>query len=233
MKISMAQWASAAGFGLAIALFSPAAHAESVMKVCADQYKQAQACGTTNGEAWPQFLQHCKTQLSSAAAPASAAPPPPAPAPAPAPAATASGPSVYKQCQADWAQAKANGATQGQSWQQYLAGCKARREQAAAQPRPWWLPAPAPAAPAPAPAAPAPKPAATATATGAGEFTTAAQAKARCPFDMVVWVNTKSEIYHYEGAHRYANTLHGAYMCEADAKATGHRAAANEKRPTV
>lgn len=228
MRISMAQWASAAAFGLAIASFSPAARAESVMKVCADQYKQAQANGTTNGEAWPQFLQHCKTQQSSAAVPA--APPPAAPAPAPASATTTSGPSVYKQCQADWAQAKANGTTQGQTWQQYLAGCKARREQAAAQPRPWWLPAPAPAAPA---APPAPKPAATATATGAGEFTTEAQAKARCPFDLVVWVNTKSSIYHYPGSHRYANTLQGAYMCEADAKATGHRASANEKRPTT
>ena len=91
------------------------------------------------------------------------------------------------------------------------------------------MPAPAPAAPAP--AAPAPKPAATAT--GAGEFTTEAQAKARCPFDLVVWVNTKSSIYHYPGSHRYANTLQGAYMCEADAKATGHRASANEKRPTT
>ena len=91
---------------------------------------------------------------------------------------------------------------------------------------------PAPAAPAPAataPAAPAPQPAAT----GAGEFTTAAQAKARCPFDLVVWVNTKSSIYHYEGAHRYGNTLHGAYMCEADAKASGHRASENEKRPAA
>jgi hypothetical protein len=229
MRISMAQWASAAAVGLAIASFSPGAHAESVMKVCADQYKQAQANGTTNGEAWPQFLQRCKTQQSGAATPAAAAPPPAAPAPAPASTTAAAGSSVYKQCQADWAQAKANGTTQGQSWQAYLAGCKTRREQAAAQPRPWWMPAPAPATPAP--AAPAPKPAATAT--GAGEFTTEAQAKARCPFDLVVWVNTKSSFYHYAGAHRYANTIHGAYMCEADAKATGHRASANEKRPAT
>jgi hypothetical protein len=91
------------------------------------------------------------------------------------------------------------------------------------------MPAPAPAPTATAPAAPAPQPAAT----GAGEFTTAAQAKARCPFDLVVWVNTKSSIYHYEGAHRYGNTLHGAYMCEADAKSSGRRASANEKRPAA
>ena len=225
MKISMAQWASAAAIGLTIAFAIPGAgHAQSVMKVCADQYKQAQANGTTNGESWSQFLQHCKTQQAGAAAPA--APPPAAPAPAAAPtSASTSGPSVYKQCEADWSQAKANGATQGQTWQQYLAACKGRREAAA---RPWWMPAPAQTAAA-APAAPAPQPAAL----GAGEFTTEAQAKARCPFDLVVWVNTKSSIYHFPGAHRFGNTLHGAYMCEADAKATGHRASENEKRPAA
>jgi len=224
MRVFMARWAAAAG--LAIALSGPGeAQAQSVMKVCADQYSQAKASGATN-ESWPQFLQHCKAQQSGAAAPPPAAPPPAAPAPAPASTTTASSPSVYKQCQADWSQAKASGATQGQSWQQYLAGCKARRE-AAAAPRPWWMPAPA----APAPTATAPAPAPQPAATGAGEFTTAAQAKARCPLDLVVWVNTKSSIYHYPGAHRYGNTLHGAYMCEADAKATGDRAAMNEQHP--
>jgi hypothetical protein len=231
MRVSVAQWASAAAIGLAIALSNPGAgHAQSVMKVCADQYKQAQATGTTNGEAWPQFLRHCKTQQSGAAPAPATAPPPAAPAPAPASTTTtAAGPSVYKQCQADWSQAKANGTAQGQTWQQYLAGCKARREAAAAQPRPWWSPAPASAPAAAPPAAPAPQPAAT----GAGEFTTEAQAKGRCPYDMVVWVNTKSSIYHFPGSHRYGNTLHGAYMCEADAKATGHRASAAEKRPAA
>ena len=86
MRISMARWASAAAIGLAIAVSNPGAgHAQSVMKVCADQYKQAQANGTTNGEAWPQFLQHCKTQQSVAATPAPAPAPAAAPAPAPRP----------------------------------------------------------------------------------------------------------------------------------------------------
>ena len=90
----------------------------------------------------------------------------------------------------------------------------------------------APAAPAPAPApAPArtyqPKPVpaqAAARATGAGQFTTAAEAQARCPSDKVVWVNTKSHIYHYAGTHSYGTTKRGAYMCEADASAAGDRA---------
>ena len=72
---------------------------------------------------------------------------------------------------------------------------------------------------------PKPVPAQTAArATGAGQFTTAAEAQARCPSDKVVWVNTKSHIYHYAGTHSYGTTKQGAYMCEADASAAGDRA---------
>ena len=35
---------------------STAADAQSVMKLCGDQWKAAKAAGTTNGETWPQFL---------------------------------------------------------------------------------------------------------------------------------------------------------------------------------
>ncbi len=66
---------------------------------------------------------------------------------------------------------------------------------------------------------------------GAGEFATEQQARYRCPSDTVVWVNTKSHVYHYAGTHNYGNTKQGAYMCEADAKAGGDRAAANERHP--
>jgi hypothetical protein len=58
-----------------------------------------------------------------------------------------------------------------------------------------------------------------------------AQARARCPSDTVVWVNTKSNVYHFAGRRDYGNTKQGAYMCEADAKAAGDRAAKNEKHP--
>jgi hypothetical protein len=68
-------------------------------------------------------------------------------------------------------------------------------------------------------------------ATGAGGFSTDAQARARCPSDTVVWVNTKSRIYHFAGTHNYGHTEQGTYMCEADAKAAGDRAAENEKHP--
>ena len=63
------------------------------------------------------------------------------------------------------------------------------------------------------------------------EFSTEAQAKARCPSDTVVWVNLKSKIYHFSGTKDYGNTKHGAYMCERDTSEAGMRAAKNETHP--
>src|SRR5690242_9849635 len=34
---------------------------------------------------------------------------------------------------------------------------------------------------------------------GANQFSTEAQAKARCPSDTVVWANLKSKVYHFSG----------------------------------
>jgi len=158
--------------------------------------------------------------------------------------------SVMKQCGADWKAAKAAGTTNGQTWQEFLKTCRAQKEGAAAPaPAPAAAPAPAPtpaAAPAPTPAAapaPAPTPAAAAPAPmkpapkkpvaaatpAAGEFAAEAEAKAHCPSDTVVWVNTKSHKYHYAGHKSYGATKQGAYMCEADAKAAGDVAAKGEK----
>jgi hypothetical protein len=51
-----------------------------------------------------------------------------------------------------------------------------------------------------------------------------------------VWVNTRSHVYHFAGAsdhgrNFYGNTNQGAYMCEADARAAGNRAAFDEHHP--
>ena len=137
--------------------------------------------------------------------------------------------SVMKECGNDWKAAKANNTTNGMTWQQFLAQCRTQKAAApaAARPAPAAAPAPAPAPapvqatqpkPAPAPMKPAARP------TGAGEFSSEGEAKARCPSDTVVWVNTKSHIYHYAGTRSYGTTKQGAYMCEADASAAGDRA---------
>jgi hypothetical protein len=52
-----------------------------------------------------------------------------------------------------------------------------------------------------------------------------AQAQPLCLFDPVVWVTTKSRVYHAAGSRGYGHTRHGAYMCETEAKSAGNRAA--------
>jgi hypothetical protein len=233
--------AAALAFGLAVA--SPtAANAESVRSLCASQRKAAQAAGTTGSATWPQF--ECSAS-QGAATPASA----PAAAPAPQsgsllpwqqPSAAISAPanaqSVMRLCASQWKNAKAAGTTGGATWPQFLAQCRARQGGPA--------PSSATLAPAPAPA-PAPQPgslfpwwqpSAPASNVGApsalrpGEYTTELQARARCPSDTVVWVNTPTRVYHYPGTHYYGHTRRGAYMCEADARAVGYRAARNRER---
>src|ERR1700710_1886473 len=67
-----------------------AAHAESVMKQCGDDWKAAKAAGTTNGQTWKESPAGCRTKKEGAAAPATTPVSAPASAPtaAPAPAAT-------------------------------------------------------------------------------------------------------------------------------------------------
>jgi len=98
-------------------------------------------------------------------------------------------------------------------------------------------PAPAAKAPAPAPAptakasaapasapAPAPKAPTASTATektGSGE--TAVQAQVP-PVKGMVWVNTSTRVYHYEGDQWYGKTKQGKFMTEEDAIKAGYRA---------
>jgi hypothetical protein len=55
---------------------------QSVMRLCASQWKDAEAAGTTSGQSWPQFLARCHRRQGSAAAPSGGFAPAPAPAPA-------------------------------------------------------------------------------------------------------------------------------------------------------
>ena len=52
-----------------------------------------------------------------------------------------------------------------------------------------------------------------------------ARAEPLCSLEPVVWVNTKSHVYHAAGSRSYGHTRYGAYMCETEAKSAGNRAA--------
>jgi hypothetical protein len=262
MRNSSISWLTAATIAFGLLVAGPtAANAQSVMRECATEWKQAQTAGTTGSQSWPQFLAQCRTRQGSAAAPStSTAAPAPAPqsgslfpwsqpsAPSSAAASNAGAPSagqsVMKLCASQWKDAKAAGATGGQTWPQFLSQCRTRQSSTASSsggfaPAPASAPAPAPAsqagslfpwwqssnsASAPASNAGAPS------ALQAGQYTTELAARARCPSDTVVWVNTPSRIYHYSGTRYYGQTRRGAYMCEADARAAGYRATRSRQR---
>jgi len=135
-----------------------------------------------------------------------------------------------KECRTEWQANKAANQAAHVTEKAYVAKCRAGDE-TTAQP-PAAAPAPTPASTTPA-AKPAPKPAPAAkmAPTGGGQFSTEAQAKSSCAGDTVVWVNTRSKIYHFAGHRDYGNTKAGAYMCEKAATAAGDRAAKNEKHP--
>jgi hypothetical protein len=52
-------------------------------------------------------------------------------------------------------------------------------------------------------------------------------AQAKCPGDIVVWVNTRSGVFHMQGTRWYGITEQGAYECEGDAFAEGDRQSRN------
>jgi hypothetical protein len=58
----------------------------------------------------------------------------------------------------------------------------------------------------------------------AGSFKTEAEAQATCVGAPVVWVNTRSKVYHAKGTQVYGKTKSGFYMCQALADTSGYRA---------
>jgi hypothetical protein len=227
MKIRLgAMLGAAAIIGLAAAAIDPALAQQKTAKECRDEWRANKADNQAKGITEAAYVKECRAGTAAAQ--------PAAPAAAPAPAAAApAGAKTARQCRDEWRANKADNQAKGITEAAYVKDCRAGT--VAAQPAaPAAAPAPAPAArPATAAPAAAPKPAPTTAAapTGAHQFASEAQAKARCPTGLVVWVNTDSNIYHFSGHKDYGTTKEGAYMCEADATAAGNRAAKNEKRP--
>jgi hypothetical protein len=48
-----------------------------------------------------------------------------------------------------------------------------------------------------------------------------------CPGDKLVWVNTRSGIYHFQGERYFGSTKQGRFMCERDADKEGDRPTRN------
>lgn len=67
----------------------------------------------------------------------------------------------------------------------------------------------------------------TVAATGQTHFDDPQTAQAKCPSDIVVWVNTRSGVFHMPGTRWYGITEYGTYECEQDALAEGDRQSRN------
>jgi hypothetical protein len=244
MRKSILSVLAACGVVAVIAFSSAPAYAKTV-KECDAEYAANKDTIKASGQKKADYVAACRAGSAvpvatpAVAAPAVAAPAAPAVAPAATP--TVAAAKTVKECDAEYAANKAAIKASGQKKADYVAACRAGAAAPVAAPAAAAPAAPAPAAaPAATPAAAAPPPVAPAAApakprvaapAAAGGFAADTQAKAHCPADTVVWVNTKSGVYHFAGTHNYGTTRQGAYMCEADAKAAGDRAAENEKHP--
>lgn len=224
----------AAAFASLAVLATPAVAQQKTVKACQDEWRANRAANQAAGVTEKAYVEKCRAGTAATTAPQ--APAAARPAPASPTAGTAAPKKTVKACQEEWRANKAANQAAGITERAYVEKCRAGAAAAAPAPSPAATAKPAPA-PAPAPkttaapsAAPAPAPS-PARATAAGQFTTEAQAKARCPGDTVVWVNLESKIYHYSAYSNYGHTKSGAYMCEKDTAAAGFRAAKNEKHP--
>ena len=54
-------------------------------------------------------------------------------------------------------------------------------------------------------------------------FSTEEAAQGHCPKDVVVWLNTRTGIWHEKGMRWYGRTKQGAYVCRKEAAAAGFR----------
>ncbi len=246
MRNSIIHLLSVIALGLSIALANAPTSAKTV-KECDAEYKANKDAIKGSGEKKKDFVEACRTGTETI--PGGAATAPAAPAATPEPTAATTGVKTAKECDAEYKANKEAIKASGQRKKDFVAACRAGTEtiptgatpaapapSAAPTPAPTSTPAPTtapavPSTPAPSAAPAAPEPESRPTATTAPISASEAQAQASCPSETVVWVNTRSHVYHFKGTHNYGTTKHGTYMCEAAAKAAGDRAAENEKHP--
>jgi hypothetical protein len=58
-------------------------------------------------------------------------------------------------------------------------------------------------------------------------YQTQEAAQSKCPTDTVVWLNTRTDVYHFQGERWYGATKQGAFVCEKDANTAGDRPTEN------
>jgi len=204
------------------ALSWPALAQQKTAKECRTEWQANKADNQAKGVTEKAYVDQCRGEAATVQ-PTSAPPTTSTPAPTE----TTPARKTEKRCRAEWQANKVAYQAGGISEKSYVDKC--RDGETVAVPS---TPSPTATTPAPAPvSAPSAQPSKTTvtTPTGANQFTTEAQAKGRCPSDTVVWANTKSKVYHFNGYKNYGDTKEGAYMCEKDATAQGFRAARNEK----
>jgi hypothetical protein len=236
MRGSWVYFLAAGAIGAMIAISGTSALAKTA-KECNAEYVDQKAALKAAGTKKADFIATCRAEADTTnpAAPAATTP-----APAPTAAAAPIASKTKAQCAAEYSANKAAIKAGGQTKAAFDADCRAGTEKIPTAAAPAATPAPAPeptaAAPAPAPVPAAAAPAASSPMAAkpkpmAVPSATETELKAKCPSDTIVWVNTKSGIYHFAGTHNYGTTKSGQFMCEMDAKAAGDRAAENEKHP--
>lgn len=214
------------------------AAAQKSARTCRAEWRANEAANKAKGITEKAYVAQCRAGGGAAAA-APAAPAAEKKAAAPTSATSSSTRAAaqrktVKECQAEWRANEAANKAKGVTEKAYVAQCRAGGGAAEAAPA---APAPSEATTSPAPAAPAARASRRSTTTastaptGANEYSTEAQAKARCGTGTVVWADLKSKIFHFSGYRYYGHTKSGAYMCEHDATEQGMRAAKNEKHP--
>ena len=217
----------------AMALVSPPSFAQQkTVRACQEEWRSNRAANEAAGITQKAYVEKCRSTAATAQ-------PAPKPAPPAKPTETAPKPAqkTVRACQDEWRVNRAANEAAGITQKAYVDKCRAGETMVKPTPAPATTITPvkpAPTTAAPPAARPTTAPAARAPAgapTRASQFSTEGQAKARCPRDIVVWVNLDSKIYHFAGYKDYGNTKSGAYMCERDSTAEGFRAAKNEKHP--